>query len=1301
MCGVDTLRESYIQRNRQGPCIELDTVVVTRLYRSAVAVLYRINKSFGSSSKFTVTIRQHFRRIASAFALILFAGAVAHAQSVDIIRGRVLSDTVAIPNVLVTATTLSGNVSRSARTDKNGRYTISFPGAEGNYWVTFSALGFTQRRYQVLRTADQEILIADARLSPATVTLESVRVQATVAASRNDTISDVSGTERAVTADPGFLNAEQLGDLAAMVSSIPGVQLLLGADGAADQFSVFGLGGDQNNTQLNGLNFGDASVPRDAQVTTSLSTSPYDVARGGFSGGQVQVRTRSGSNFRSRNLSSNLIAPPMQWVDPAGAATAQQYTNLSLGGSMSGPIKQDQSFYNGSFQYDRNMRDLQTLLNSSDLGFQTVGVAQDSVTKLLSYLSALNAPYNVSDYSNQRINDRGSLLASFDLVPQSSTRGNTYTATVSGNLNRTSPVGNGQTALFTPSQDGTRGSYSGTAQLRHSGQAGFFGLFTETTLGVNLSRTTAEPFVSLPAGTVRVNSELSDGSSSIKNLSFAGSTNLNTASQNTTISGNNTLSWFSNDNRHRVKFTTEARKESYWQDFSTNQLGSFSYNSLADLGNNTPASFTRQLSPRRRNGSQLIGAISLGDAWRPNRDVQVQYGLRLDGNKYLQGPTQNADVLKQFGLDNSETPNRLYLSPRLGFSWVYGSADQVALVQGMARIPRAVLRGGIGVFQNAPGLQLLQGAIDNTGLPSGLQSLTCLGEAAPIPDWTAYAANNASIPTTCADGTNGTVFSNSSPNVTFFSNSYMAQRSLRSNLQWSGAVLKNHFQATVDGTYSRNLNQSGSVDVNFPGVSQFALANEAGRPIYAPVSSIVPTTGAIAWRGSRLVDDYGRVTEQRSNLQSDSKQLTISLRPVSFSSKFGWSVSYVLADVREQITGFSSTVGDPRSRDWTTGSNFSRHQLQYSLSYNWLNTARISWSGGFRSGTLYTPLIQGDVNGDSYNNDRAFIFNPSATADATVAAGMQALLNNGTKETQECLRSQLGTLADRNSCKGPWTASGNLGISFNSLRIGLPQRATLSIQVQNPLGGIDRLLHDDNNLKGWGQTIRPDQQLLYVRGFDAATNTFKYQVNERFGSTRPSQTSQRSPTSITAIVRYDIGPSREREQLMQQLDRGRSRPGNKPSLQQLRGTANVGIINPMQQLLQQSDSLKLTRQQADSIATLNYHYIHASDAIWTPTAKFLAELPDVYNHSEAYDRYKRAREQTVDLLIKIAPELKHLLTSEQYRMLPTSLAGFMDKRTLQGIRSGTMGGGGGGGFGGGGGGGRGGFGGGGGGRGGR
>src|SRR5437763_4280883 len=92
------------------------------------------------------------------------------------------------------------------------------------------------------------------------------------------------------------LPPELQGDLAAMAASLPGVTLIPGLDGAPDGFSVLGLGADQNNTTLNGLPFNSANLPRDAQVQTSLTTSPYDASRGGFSGANFNVRPGSGSN---------------------------------------------------------------------------------------------------------------------------------------------------------------------------------------------------------------------------------------------------------------------------------------------------------------------------------------------------------------------------------------------------------------------------------------------------------------------------------------------------------------------------------------------------------------------------------------------------------------------------------------------------------------------------------------------------------------------------------------------------------------------------------------------------------------------------------------------------------------------------------------------------------------------------------------------------------------------------------------------------------------------------------------------
>lgn len=52
-----------------------------------------------------------------------------------------------------------------------------------------------------------------------------------------------------------------MGDLAAMAATLPGVQLVPGQDGGANGYSVMGMGADQNNTTLNGMNFGGSGLP--------------------------------------------------------------------------------------------------------------------------------------------------------------------------------------------------------------------------------------------------------------------------------------------------------------------------------------------------------------------------------------------------------------------------------------------------------------------------------------------------------------------------------------------------------------------------------------------------------------------------------------------------------------------------------------------------------------------------------------------------------------------------------------------------------------------------------------------------------------------------------------------------------------------------------------------------------------------------------------------------------------------------------------------------------------------------------
>lgn len=1216
--------------------------------------------------------RLHSSLLALTIAAVSSASvARANAQQTDVIRGRVTSDDgKGVTELTVTATSIPNNVTKTVTTDRNGRYTITFANGDGDYWMSFAKIGFTAKRFELKRIADEVVLVADTRVERNAELLEEIRVRADRArAARNASAADPMGTEKTVT--NAGIDPSQSGSLAALAASAPGVQLIPGADGNPDQFSVFGLGGDQNRATLNGVGFTGADVPRDAATRAALGTTPWDVSRGGFSGGQLSLRTQSGSNLSTRALSSLLNSPQLEWTDRSGRALGAEYSSMSLGAATAGPIALDKSFYSAGYQFDRRSSGLPTLATANTEALTLAGVASDSVARLRSILGKAGVPLTVGGTPSSRINERGMFLAAFDFAPPTSNSGQALNVTATGSLNRLSAPFAQVTGL--PTNDVKSTNMFGAVQARHTNYVRG-SVLTETMLGVSQSRMTTEPYLQLPGGTVRVASLLDNGTTGITGLSFGGSRTQNTRNISTTVNLENQLSWFSLNNQHGIKLTTSARFENFARDLTANELGNFTYNSLADLSADKPFTFTRLLAPRRSTARQLVAGVSLGDTYKPRADLQFQYGVRIDGNKFLSQPAFNAQLQSELGADNAKLPENIYLSPRVGFSWTYGEAKQLAVGNGFVRGPSAVVRGGIGVFQNMPGADLAANALANTGLPDAMRQLVCVGAAAPAPNWLGYANGTTPIPDSCADGSSGTVFSSTVPDAALFQRDFQAQQSVRANLSWSGGVLGGRLAGVLDATYSRNRNQTGLYDLNFRPDARFTMPDEGSRPVYVLPSSIVAATGAIASPDARNSQKFSRVSELRSDLTSSTSQFMIGVRPVAFSSRYSWNAGYVYSNARDMSSGFFSTVGDPRETVRGRSSLDSRHQITYGISYNILDWVPVSLSGSFRSGRPFTPLVSNDINGDGYVNDRAFVFGAEGT-EATVKAGMQSLLVNGSAEARACLSSQLGKLAARNSCQGPWTNTSSLTIGLNPVKFRLPQRLNVSVFVNNAFGAADLLLNGENKLKGWGQSVVPEQTLLFVRGFDQANRKFRYEVNPRFGATNQSQTLTRNPVVVTAQFRIDVGYARERQLLTQSLDKGRVRPGILPTDTELRGMGGILIPpNPMTLILQRADSLKLTRVQADSLATLNRLYAITFEDTWMPVAQKLAALPVNYNRSAAYQQYRAAREASIDALMKLVPDIRGLLTRAQLRQLPTQAITSLDTRYLASVRSSTAGG---------------------------
>jgi hypothetical protein len=561
-------------------------------------------------------------------------------------------------------------------------------------------------------------------------------------------------------------------------------------------------------------------------------------------------------------------------------------------------------------------------------------------------------------------------------------------------------------------------------------------------------------------------------------------------------------------------------------------------------------------------------------------------------------------------------------------------------------------------------------------LPSSTRTIACVGPAAPTPSWTSY-SNIDNVPTACADNTAGNIFSNAAPSVYVFDPRFEQPRSWRTASDWSSPVLDNRYVLGLQGVYSWNMNQPGIVDMNLDQSRGFTLPAEAGRPVYAGPSAIVPATGTVAIASSRRSAAFQTVAEDRSDLHSASTQVIAKLLPVTTNKYLHWDFAYSLLSVRDQFYGFSgagNTASDPFDRQW--GPHTAEGKHQFLVDWNNVPVADLFYitaSAQVSSGALFTPMVAGDINGDGYLNDRAFVFDPSRTADTALASGMRSLLANGAPAAKACLLKQLQQLAGRATCQAPWVTTASLRISLNPQKVMLPKRANVFLTFTNPLAIADLIVHGNNNTQGWGQDIPPDQNLLFVRGFDPTTRQFQYAVNDRFGSTRPQQSASRSAAFVSLNVSYDIGYTRERQMLTQRLDAGRDRPGTKSTAQTLKAFGTSSIPNPMSMILQQSDSLNLTRKQADSLATLSTKFSRFADSVWTPAAAALETAPDHYDHGDAYHQYVVAREQTMDYLISIAPDMRGLLTAEQKRKLPTIILNYLDDRVLKFLRSSSAG----------------------------
>src|SRR5262249_14486120 len=175
-------------------------------------------------------------------------------------------------------------------------------------------------------------------------------------------------------------------------------------------------------------------------------------------------------------------------------------------------------------------------------------------------------------------------------------------------------------------------------------------ILNDTKLGTHVDVTDAAPYTMLPDARVLVTSQLVDGSTGLASLGFGGNASLPRSSRVSGAELTNQTSWNSLDNKHRWRVTAAARIDRLDQTSGGNALGTFTYNSIADIQANRPASFARSFSTRDILSEVETGALAVGDQWRVVDRVDVTYGLRLDANALGNSLAYNPAVDSVFGV---------------------------------------------------------------------------------------------------------------------------------------------------------------------------------------------------------------------------------------------------------------------------------------------------------------------------------------------------------------------------------------------------------------------------------------------------------------------------------------------------------------------------------------------------------------------------------------------------------------------------------------------------------------------------
>jgi hypothetical protein len=1017
------------------------------------------------------TLRRFGVLLGVAVSLVLTVEGPAFAQqgvTTGAIQGQV-TDSEGNPagSAPVAVRNVETGVQRVTLADEDGRYSAGFL-PPGTYVVSTEFVTAAESPPVVVRLGET----ATVNLSLAAVEAEEVvtEVEGEVDIAQGGVAQTVS--EQQIEELPAVgRNFTDFIQLSGLVSRQPEV-------GTGGQFSIAGARTSLTNVQVDGVgannlffgeNRGSSRLPFSVSLEAirefQVVTNGFDVEYGNYVGGVVNAVTKSGTNdleasgfFFHRN--EDLTAQNVDGTDPI------DFTNSQFGGFASGPVIRDRLHFFASLDGQQKEQPIEALTPEVS-GFDADSIAR--FVEILERVYGFPAAQEVGVF--EETDDEIALFARLDWQASDDHRvtiRNNYTDYESENDRISPEEARTHGGRFEDKSNSLVGEVSSILGNKAFNTFRFQWATEERPRPGNnflpefdVNLTSSERAEFFGDGVVFRNRLDEDTFQLIDNLTYR--------------TGDHTIKVGTDDSFLKIENL-----------FHLLGNGEYRFRSLADLENRLPDSYFRML--RAGTGEEISPIADYGitelalyaqDEWQVTDRLLLNLGLRWDTAIFRDEAQDFPGLRDSLGVDVTAVPeDRNNVGPRGSFTY------------DVAGDGRSLVRGGVGLFYGRLPY-VLHGNVLQTAPP--LLSVSCSARDGnvPPPDVSFFQQDptGGNNPTACTGG----AAPGGRPQFTVWDEDFENPESWKFNLGYEQAVGPGT-TLELDVIYSRTSDLFNALDVNLRD-PVFTLDSEGGRPVFVPRDRFRPVaTGAIADRARNPAFD--RVFFNTNQAEARSFSGTVRLRH-RFTDRFLAEASYTYVDARDNSSAScctseeffrTPTAGNPNfigdAGDDETGawghSEFERpHVIVVNGIYQLPAGFQLSAIYRGQDGNPWTPVVDGDINGDGLENDRAFVSTALQFTNAEEAAQLQDLIDEF-----DCLQENEGRVVERSSCRNPWwhRLDVRLQKSFDTFS---GQRIVLLLDVFN-------LLNDD-----FEGVFTPNVNLLVAESFDPATGNVVYSVNEQ------------------------------------------------------------------------------------------------------------------------------------------------------------------------------------------------------------